>query len=76
MGGASKAGRTSEVAADVPTQHGSVTCHTWLLLQDGWTSLHMAAQNGHLAVVEQLLGAGAAVDAANKVGPSSTVGCR
>jgi hypothetical protein len=34
----------------------------------------MAAQNGHLAVVEQLLRAGAAVDVASKVGPSPPAG--
>jgi ankyrin repeat protein len=42
---------------------------TLLLLQDGWTPLYVAAGNGHLPVVGQLLGAGAALDAANKVGP-------
>jgi hypothetical protein len=36
----------------------------------------MAAQNGHLAVVQRLLGAGAAVDAASKVGASPKAGCR
>jgi hypothetical protein len=66
MGG-SKQGRRDHhgcCCADVPTQHGSLNCHTWLLLQDGWTPLHMAAQNGRLEVVGQLLGAAAAVDAA------------
>jgi ankyrin repeat protein len=40
-----------------------------LSLQDGWTPLHRAAENGRKEVVRQLLGAGAAVDAATKVGP-------
>jgi hypothetical protein len=45
----------------------------WLLLQDGLTPLHVAAgswvqRDGHNKVVEQLLGAGAAIDAAHKVG--------
>jgi hypothetical protein len=35
-------------------------------LQWGWMPLHRAARNGHYQVVEQLLGAGAAVDAADK----------
>jgi hypothetical protein len=37
------------------------------LLQYGHTSLHWAARNGHLEVVQQLLGAGAAVDATDEV---------
>jgi ribosomal protein S11 len=88
MGGvASKAGKTTTTAAavaaaaaaaaaakDVPTQHDNLICHAWLWLQAGLTSLHMSANNGHLAVVEQLLRAGAAVDAAAKVGPSPADG--
>ena len=35
--------------------------------QNGWTPLHDAAIGGHTAVVEQLLAAGAAVDAKDKV---------
>ena len=35
--------------------------------QDGWTPLHLAADNGGSAVVEQLLTAGAAVDAQDEV---------
>jgi hypothetical protein len=38
-----------------------------LLLQNARTPLHKAAGNGHTAVVGQLLGAGAAIDAATKV---------
>jgi hypothetical protein len=38
-----------------------------LLLQDGRTALHGAAVNGHAEVMMQLLGVGAAVDAADKV---------
>jgi hypothetical protein len=34
----------------------------------GWTALHYAAVNGHAAVVEQLISAGATVDAANLEG--------
>jgi hypothetical protein len=40
-----------------------------LLLQDGKTPLHQAAYWGYVAVVGQLLGAGAAVDAADDVRP-------
>jgi hypothetical protein len=39
-----------------------------LLLQNDATPLHQAARNGHAEVVGQLLGAGAAVDTAPKVG--------
>ena len=34
----------------------------------GWTPLHWAAQKGHAAVVEQLISAGATVDAADRDG--------
>jgi hypothetical protein len=40
-----------------------------LLLQDGRTPLHLAAEKGHLDVVELLLGAGAAANATDKVRP-------
>jgi hypothetical protein len=36
-------------------------------LQDGWSPLHLAASNGHLGVVWQLLHERAAVDARTKV---------
>ena len=35
--------------------------------QSGYTPLHLAAGGGHAAVVEQLLAAGAATDAQDKV---------
>ena len=34
----------------------------------GWMPLHIAAWNGHAAVVEQLISAGAKVDAADNLG--------
>ena len=34
----------------------------------GWTALHEAAQKGHAPVVEQLISAGATVDAADEDG--------
>jgi hypothetical protein len=40
-----------------------------LLSQWGFSAMHWAAQNEHEGVVAQLLRAGAAVDAADKVGP-------
>jgi ankyrin repeat protein len=57
--------------------HTIVTSDTWLLLllllllllQDGWTPVHWAAQNGNLAVLKKLLAAGAGVNAANAVRP-------
>ena len=44
----------------------------------GWTALHWAAQNGHAAVVEQLISAGAKVDVANNGGrgPGRVLGFR
>ena len=44
-----------------------------MLLQSGETSLFMAAQNGHVGVVEALLAAGANKEAARKV--SGTPAC-
>ena len=38
-------------------------------LQEGWTPLSVASQDGHLPVVAALLERGANVDAANKVHP-------
>ena len=35
--------------------------------QDGWTPLHFAASEGHATVVEQLLGAGAHIEAKSLV---------
>jgi hypothetical protein len=46
-----------------------------LELQDGRTPLHVAAKWGHKEVVELLLGAGAAVDAVDKVGSAPVIGC-
>ena len=40
-----------------------------LLLQNGLTPLHVAAQNGQQAVVNQLLVAGADIQATDKVSP-------
>jgi ankyrin repeat protein len=43
-----------------------------MLLQEGWSPLHIGAMIGDLEVVRQLLGAGAAVDAVDKVRPPFT----
>ena len=37
-------------------------------LQDGWTPLYTAMQNGHTEVVHALVAAGASVDEARNVG--------
>ena len=45
----------------------SVIIHVALLLQDGWSSLMIASEKGHLDVVMALIGAGAEVSLTNKV---------
>ena len=40
---------------------------TYLLLQDGWSALIQASQNGHFDVVDTLLQRGASVDLQNTV---------
>jgi ankyrin repeat protein len=45
-----------------------------LLLQDGKTPLHKAAEHFHNELVGVLLGVGAAVDATDKVRPCYMVG--
>lgn len=39
-----------------------------LFLQNGLNALHLAAKDGHIAVVEELIKRGATVDAATKKG--------
>ena len=39
-----------------------------LLLQDGWTALHLACNNGHTEVAKCLLTNGANLSVTNKVG--------
>ena len=42
----------------------SYVCNT---IQDQWTPLHIASQNGHSSTVETLINAGADIDAAEMV---------
>ena len=44
-----------------------LTCGAWSCLQDGWTAMMHAAENGHVEVVDRLLAAGADKDAQDKV---------
>ena len=44
-----------------------LTCGAWSCLQDGWTAMMFAAQNGHVEVVDRLLAAGADKDAQEQV---------
>ena len=44
-----------------------LTCGAWSCLQDGWTLMIHAAENGHVEVVDRLLAAGADKDAQDKV---------
>jgi ankyrin repeat protein len=46
-----------------------------MLLQNRQTPLHKAAGHGYKEIVVQLLGAAAAVDAADKVTPPPQLGC-
>lgn len=50
------------------------TLYPSVILQDGETTLHLASKQGHVAVVELLLAAGADVDAKSEVG-GTTVLC-
>ena len=49
--------------------HNVALCHCTLLflLQDGWIPLHVACQEGHAQVAEQLLQAGTSVKQETKV---------
>ena len=44
-----------------------LTCGAWSCLQVGGTATMLAAQNGHVEVLDRLLAAGADKDAKNKV---------
>ena len=44
-----------------------LTCGAWSCLQNGLAAMMLAAQNGHVEVVDRLLAAGADKDAQDKV---------
>jgi ankyrin repeat protein len=48
-----------EIGSELTVGESAVNPNDFTHLQEGWTPLHSAAQNGHLEVVRLLLGHGA-----------------
>ena len=64
-----------ECVSDIDGTHMSTCTYTYTVsLQDGWTALMVASQEGHVECVRMLLDRGAEVNMQNKVsGPLYTV---